>query len=192
MTLPDPLRGYAAPTWDTRTLKTLIDSLGGPGATPANLYAPSAKVHFCDAYMDGAGANKQTLPYASPTTLNLDTEATDTNNNFDTGTHFYTCPVTGIYLCQGIIRPVDNAVTTAGGVNLGLGIHPSNDVADSSFAWNKVQATNTGAGRSAIDYQRIGAFTSGAQLRFYAFYDSATGSGTLNITSARMQIWRVG
>lgn len=32
MTLPDPLRGYAAPTWDTRTLALLIAALGGAGA----------------------------------------------------------------------------------------------------------------------------------------------------------------
>ena len=32
MTLPDPYRGYAQPTWDTKTLKALIDALGGVGA----------------------------------------------------------------------------------------------------------------------------------------------------------------
>lgn len=192
MVLADPYYGHAPVNWNTRTEKLIIDEVNGISNALPNAYAPSAKVHFCDVGMDGAGATKQTLPFASATTLNLDTEYSDAANGFDVPSHFYTCPVTGIYFCQGLIRPNDNAITVAGGVNIGLGIHSSNDVAESSFVWNKVPATNVGAGRVAIDYQRIGAFNAGAQLRLYAFYDSSTGSGSLNITVARMQIWRVG
>ena len=45
MTLPDPLRGYAAPTWDTRTLQALIAALGGAGTG-----APSASHNHDSAY----------------------------------------------------------------------------------------------------------------------------------------------
>ena len=60
MTLPDPLRGYAAPTWDTRTLSALIAALGGVGAT-----APVAShTHALPGVV--AGWRRTTAGYVTP------------------------------------------------------------------------------------------------------------------------------
>ena len=197
MTLPDPYRGHAQPSWDTRTLATLIAALGGVGGTaPATAghhhdttYAPSAKAYFTDVYMVGG-----TGPPISPAQtlgagfimLNLNTKTTDLTNSFNTSSHIYTVPATGTYFCQALIRLFDGGWTND--CNCGVGIH-SSSVDGTWFAWNKVLPNNVGGSRVSIPYTRLANFTSGDQLRLYAFQDSGANR---DLYSASMQIWRIG
>lgn len=56
-----------------------------------------------------AGSN-QTLATPGPTKITINAKDFDPNNNFDTTTNLYTCPVTGYYLCCWSIE-VDANVT---------------------------------------------------------------------------------
>jgi len=185
MTLPSTAyRGHAAPTWDTRTLQQVIDYLAALPA-PANGY-PST---FADVQLPGA-TNAQILPFATAQKINLNNELSDPGNNFSTASSVYTCPSTGIYFCHGVIRLNDATGSAAGGPNLGMGIYTSEDVADTSFLWHKLPQTSAGTARAAVECTRVGSFTSGSQLRLYAFWDSGSGAGSAGLYSARMQIYR--
>jgi hypothetical protein len=193
VTLPDPFRGYAAPSWDTRTLASLIAALGGVGvsAPPAlavadNRYAPNAKAHFMSV-TNGTGAGTiQTLSNAVFTTMDIaGTVTVDTDGALNTTTDIYTVPTTGTYLCQALVRVADGFTVNS---NLGIGIHTSN-VDGAWVQWNKIMPLNTGGGRLSCDYTRIAPFNSGDQLRLYCFQDSG---GNMNITAMSVQIWRIG
>jgi hypothetical protein len=157
--------------------------------------APSAKNYFCDVYSQGlpGGSTKQTILNATWTTVTLDTKVTDTTNSFNTTTSFYTVPVTGVYLCTGNIRPNDSQVVKAtfpDGTGIGLGIGLSTDVDGTWVMWNKwMWMSGTGGSRVSFPYIRIAAFTAGQVLRLYAFSDCGA---QFNVTSAAMQIWRIG
>lgn len=186
MTLPTTAyRGHAAPTWDTRTLQQVIDYLAALPA-PANGY-PST---FADVQLPGA-TSAQTLPFAVPSKIILNSEISDPGNNFNTSSQVYTCPSNGIYFCHGVIRLNDAVASAVGGPNLGMGIHTSEDVAETSFLWHKLPQTNAGSSRAALEYTRVGSFAAGNQLRLYAFWDSGTGSGTCGLYSARAQFYRL-
>jgi hypothetical protein len=202
MTLPDAYRGYAPITWDTRTLAALIASMGGVGAAaPPALavadarYARSPLSYFCDVNMAGspAGATKQTVLNATWATIRLDTKATDTSNSFNTSNWLYTVPATGIYFCQGLIRPNDGQVAKAGfpdgtGVAIGIGLNSDND--GTWVQWNKwMWMSGNGGGRVSWDYTRLCAFNQGDLVRLYMFSDLG---GQFDLTRASMQIWRIG
>ena len=198
MTLPaSAYRGYAAPSWDTKTVQQVIDYLTSTFNLPTldarygAALAPSASAYFLDAQLPGA-TNAQVLPYATATAINCNSILTNNGGFNFAGSGAYTIPAAGVYLGMGVVRLNDSAVTNANGSNLGLGIHSSNDVADTSFQWNKIPATNVGAARCALAYSRMASFSAGSQLRLYGFWDSATGSGTLGLFSARLSIWRIG
>lgn len=198
MTLPSTAyRGHAAPTWDTKTIQSMIDYLTSTFSVPVldarygAALAPSASAYFLDAQLPGA-TNAQVLPYATPVAINCNSVLTNNGGFSFAGNGAYTVPAAGVYLCMGVVRLNDSAVTNANGSNLGLGIHNSNDVAETSFQWNKIPPTNVGAARCAISYSRMATFSGGSQLRLYGFWDSATGSGSLGLYSARLSIWRIG
>jgi hypothetical protein len=193
VTLPDPFRGYAGPTWDTRTLASLIAALGGVGAAPPPAlavadarYAPSAKAHFMSV-TNGTGAGTiQTLSNAVFTTMDIaGTVAVDTDGALNTTTDIYTVPATGTYYCQALVRVADSFAVNS---NLGIGIHTSN-IDGAWLQWNKIMPLNTGGGRLSCDYTRIAPFNGGDQLRLYCFQDSG---GNMNITALSVQIWRIG
>lgn len=190
MTLPDPLRGYAAPTWDTRTLKTLIDAMGGPGAASppgqaANdaRYAMSPLQTWLDVENGDGVGTITTLPNTSWITINVaGTVWANPGGGFDPATDIYTVPLAGTYLCRALMRIADGfGVST----NVGMGIGTSN-VDGSWFQWNKY--VTGGGGRCALDYLRIAGFSAGAPLRLYAWQESG---GNMNITRASLQVWRL-
>lgn len=192
MTLPDPYRGHAQPTWDTRTLATLIALLGGVGGTPPagsghthdSRYAPSAGAYFLDCENGDGIGTITALTNASWLTINVaGTVWSNPGGGFDSGTDYYTTPVAGVYLCQALVRVADGFGSS---FNLGLGISTAN--ADGPFfQWNKY--VTGGGGRCAFDYTRIASFAANVPLRLYAFQDSGS---TVNITRAALQIWRIG
>ena len=195
MTLPDPYRGYAQPTWDTKTLAALIAVLGGVGNPPSvggggGGYAVST---FADVYMSaGGGSSIQSLFNGTFITLNLDTETSDVNNLFNPSSHLYTCPATGLYACSALVRCRDNQWNNVNGDNLGIGIRANweaNADPATSFKWDKVQTLAAGGGRFTTDHYRVGRFSAGDQLQLYAYQDSGA---TRDLYSASMQIYRVG
>lgn len=191
MTLPDPYRGHAQPTWDTRTLAALIAVLGGVGNPPSTGGGgggfPSS---FADAQLPGA-TSAQTLPFATAQKINLNSEISDPGNNFDPSSNLYTCPSTGLYLCHAVIRINDGQASASGGPNFGMGIHTSADLAETSFLWHKLPNIAAGSGRAAVEYTRLASFNATNQLQLYAFWDSGSGSGSCGLYSARMQICRL-
>jgi hypothetical protein len=192
MTLPDPYRGHAAPSWDTRTLASLIGAMGGPGAAAPIASAGGGFPNtFADVELPGA-TSAQVIPFAAAAKINLYNKISDPGNNFSTSGNTYACPATGIYLCHGVIRVNDGQGSAAGGPNLGMGIHTSEDVAETSFLWHKLPNIASGSGRCMVEYTRVASFTSGSQLRLYAFWDSGSGAGSCGLYSARMQISRLG
>ena len=198
MVLADPFVKFGPVTWDTRFAKLTADEVNAISNHVNNvlpgLYAPSAGASFADVYMKHdtiVGGTVQTIPYANFITLNLDKETTDAANRFDTGAHVYSCPAAGYYSIQALVRLQDAAIVNAQGANVGIGVHTSN-IDGAWFHWNKVPATNIGAARAMLAYQRTAYFAQDAPLRLYAFYDSATGSGSLAIMTAQMQVWRIG
>jgi hypothetical protein len=98
-----------------------------------------------------------------------------------------------VYLCTGNIRPNDSQVVKAtfpDGTGIGLGIGLSTDVDGTWVMWNKwMWMSGTGGSRVSFPYIRIAAFTAGQVLRLYAFSDCGA---QFNVTSAAMQIWRIG
>lgn len=193
MTLPDPYRGHAQPTWDTKTLAALITALGGVGAVPADRYAPSAKAYFCDVFMsNGAGDPIQVVPNATWRRVDLRQKTTDTTNSFNTTTHIYTVPVTGFYFCQALIRLKDDQVAKAAfpdGTGIGIGIGTS-EVDFPGFQWNKwMWMSGAGGNRLSLDYTRLCAATLNDPMRLYVYSDLG---GQFDIYSAAMQIWRIG
>lgn len=188
VTLPDPFRGYAQPTWDTRTLALLIAALGGVGALAPRGVAILPT--FVDVSMSaGGGTTVQTIPNGTFTRLNLDTKASDVSGIYNTTTHLYTVPATGLYFSQALVRTRDNAWTNASGDNLGVGVKPSTAAtADPSFQWNKVLTTAAGGGRYSADYTRVASYNSGDQLELYVYQDSGASK---DLYSAALQIYRV-
>jgi hypothetical protein len=201
MALADPtLIKYGPITWDTRFAKLTADEVNAISNHVNNvlpgLYAPGAGQTFADVYMQHdtiVGGTVQTLPFASFVTLNLNKERTDAAGAFNSssGQHIYYCPVAGFYAIQALVRLQDAAITNAQGANVGIGVDTVNGDGP-WFHWNKVPATNIGAARAMLAYQRTAYFAQNAPLRLYAFYDSAVGSGSLAIMTAQMQVWRIG
>lgn len=194
VTLPDPYRGYAQPTWDTKTLAALIAVLGGVGNPPSTGGGGGggyAVATFADVYMSaGGGSSIQSLFNGTFTLLNLDTKASDVNGLFNTSSHLYTCPASGLYACSALIRTRDNQWNNVNGDNLGFGIRAQWEPdAGPSFKWDKVQTTALGGGRFTTDHYRVAQFSGGDQLRLYAYQDSGS---TRDLYSAAMQIYRVG
>ena len=196
MTLPDPYRGHAQPSWDTRTLAALITALGGVGgAAPAAAghnhdsrydprYAPSAGTYFCDVENGDGVGTITAIPNTAFTRINVAGSVwANPGGGWDSATDIYTCPVAGTYLCQALVRITDGFGTNC---NVGLGI-ASAEGDGSWFQWNKY-VTGSG-GRCSFDYTRIMGCSAGQQLRLYGFQDSGV---TMNITRAGMQIWRIG
>jgi hypothetical protein len=191
MTLPDPYRGYAAPTWDTKTLASLIAALGGVGAAApaashnhAGAYPPSALVNYLETN-NGDGTNTmQTIASGTPfKRLNVaGTVSANPGGGFDAGTDVYTIPGGGIYICQALVRIKDG---TGGSFNFGIGWHTSED--DGYwFQWNKYF---TGAGgRCSFDYTRVAAFGVGNQCRLYCFQDSGN---PVDLTAVNLSVWRI-
>lgn len=192
MTLPNPYRGHAQPTWDTVTLKQLIDSMGGVGGAPPpsqsfndSHYALSPLQTWLDCENgDSSGTSTITaLPNVSWTTINVaGTVWSNPGGGFDAATDIYTIPVAGTYFCRALMRIIDGFGTTT---NVGMGIHTSN-VDGSWFQWNKY--FSGAGGRCAFDYMRIAGFSAGAPLRLYAWQESGF---TMNIVRASLQIWRI-
>lgn len=189
MTLPDPYRGYAQPTWDTKTLAALIAVLGGVGNPPS--VGGGGATGFADVELPGT-TSAQTLSFATATMINLNSEISDAANNFNPSSHVYTCPSTGLYFCHAVIRINDGQASAAGGPNFGMGIHTSADLAETSFLWHKLPNIAAGSGRAAVEYTRLASFNATNQLQLYAFWDSGSGSGSCGIYSARMQICKIG
>lgn len=190
MTLPDPYRGHAPVTWDTRTLASLIAALGGVGAAVSR-FALSAVGTFADVSMSaGGGTTIQTLSNGTFTRLNLDTKASDVSGLFNTSTHLYTVPTTGLYFSQALVRTRDNAWTNASGDNLGIGVRATYETnAGPSFQWNKVLTTAAGGGRYSADFTRVAAYNANDTLELYAYQDSGASK---DLYSAALQIYRVG
>lgn len=185
VTLPNPYRGYAQPTWDTVTLKQLIDLLGGAGAAPPdNRYAPSGKAYFLDVATGDGGYAVQSVSNNTWTKLNCGSfVGTDTTGSWNSSTHIYTVPTTGMYLCRGYARVTDGFGTNC---NVGLGIHTT-ESDGSFFQWNKF--ISGGGSRCTYDYMRITTFNAGNQLRFYQYQDSGV---TMTMTMLGLAIWRIG
>lgn len=191
VTLPDPLRGYAAPTWDTRTLKALIDSLGGVGvAAPAaahnhdTRYAPSALAYYLETSNGNGASTIQTCTHQIWSKLNVaGTVANNPGGGFDAATDIYTVPAGGIYVAQALVRITDGFGTNC---NVGIGWHTS-EVDGYWFQWNKY-VTGSG-GRCSFDYTRVASFGVGNQLRLYLWQDSGS---NMDITGINLSVWRIG
>lgn len=191
VTLPDPYRGYAQPTWDTKTLAALIAVLGGVGNPPVTGGGGGGATAFADVELPG-NTSAQTLAFATATKISLNSEISDTGNNFNPSSNVYTCPNSGLYFCHAVIRINDAQPSAAGGPNFGMGIHTTEDLAETSFLWHKLPNIAAGSGRAAVEYTRLASFGAGSQLRLYAFWDSGSGSGSCGLYSARMQICKIG
>ena len=121
------------------------------------------------------------------TTINLDSVVEDTGGNFNTTSHIYHVPATGRYFAQALLRPDDSEFTTAGGPNIGVGIHTSN-IDGTWFRWYKVMPQNSGGVRISLDYRRIAQWNASDQLRLYAFHETGVDE---TLFRASMQIWRI-
>lgn len=192
MTLPDPYRGHAAPTWDTRTLKTLIDALGGVGNPPATggggggAYAPDTTVHWLDVDNGNGSATIQTLANVTATTLNVAGSIwSDTAGGFNASTDLYTAPQSGVYFCRAQMRVADSFSPSC---NICFGISQgSNDIGGSWVMWDKY--VTGGGSRYSLDSTRIFGVPAGGTIRAYAWQDSGF---NMNITAAALQVWRIG
>jgi len=191
VTLPDPIRGYAGITWDTRTLKALIDSLGGVGASAPSAshnhdgrYSPSALVNYLETNNGNGASIIQTINNATWTRLNVaGTVAANPGGGFDASSDIYTIPGGGVYVCQALVR-----VTDGFGTNCNLGIGWNTTEADGYwFQWNKY-VTGSG-GRCSLDYTRIASHALNAQYRLYAFQDSGF---NMDITAINLSVFRIG
>lgn len=192
MTLPDPIRGYAGITWDTRTLKALIDSLGGVGASAPNAghnhagtYPPSALVNYLETNNGNGSGIVQTITSGTPfKRLNVaGAVAANPGGGFDSGTDIYQVPGGGIYVCQALVRITDGFGTNC---NFGMGWHTS-EVDGYWFQWNKY-VTGSG-GRCSFDYTRVASFNVNDQCRLYCFQDSGF---SMDITAINLSVWRIG
>ena len=192
MTLPDPYRGHAAPSWDTRTLASLIGAMGGPGAgAPPSQAAADGRYAFSplQVWLDVANGNGvdtiTPVGNASWTTISFLGGTVNANNGgglWTPSTSFYRTPLAGTYFCQALVRIADGFGTNC---NLGIGIGTAN--ADGAhFQWNKY-VTGSG-GRCAFAYHRIAGFGQNVDLRLYCFQDSGT---TMALTRAALQLWRL-
>ena len=194
MTLPDPYRGHAAPSWDTRTLASLIAAMGGVGAAAPVASAPHdhdsryamspLQVWLDVANGDGVGTITP-VGNASWTTVSFLGGTVNANNGgglWTPSTSLYRTPQAGTYFCQALVRIQDGFGTNC---NLGIGIGTAN--ADGPhFQWNKY-VTGSG-GRCAFDYTRIAGFAAGQDVRLYCFHDSGT---IMALTRAALQLWRL-
>lgn len=197
VTLPDPIRGYAGITWDTRTLKSLIDAMGGAGAsapvagsyapashTHASLYPPSALQYYLETNNGNGASIVQTINSAVWTRLNVaGTVATNNGGGFSAASDIYTIPGGGIYVAQALVRVTDGFGTNC---NLGIGWHTS-ESDGYWFQWNKY-VTGSG-GRCSLDYTRAATWNAGDQCRLYAFQDSGF---NMDITALNLSVWRIG
>lgn len=190
MTLPEPYRGHAAVTWDTKTLASLIAALGGVGAgAPPALsvadarYARSPLAYFVDVENGDGTGTITTVNNATWTKINAaGTVWANNAGGWDSNTDLYTIPAGGTYYCQALVRLADGISQN---FNMALGIGPN--LADGAFVqWNKYF---TGAGgRCAFDYTRIAGFSQGQTVQLYCFQDSGV---TQNVTRASLQFWRM-
>lgn len=132
---------------------------------------------------DGA-VTAQTIPGGAFTTVQMSTKTTDTAGGYNTGTSIYTIPATGTYFVVAKFRPTDNA---SPGRNIGIGVHTSN--ADNpNFVWGTRPAASAGTSRDVFDYQRVGLFTAGDQLRLFCY---VANGGDMGMAIASMQIIRL-
>jgi len=190
VTLPDPYRGHAQPTWDTKTLAALISAMGGVGASaPPSLtvadgrYARSPLAYFVDVENGDGIGTITTANNATWTKINAaGTVWANNGGGWDSSSDLYTVPAGGTYYCQALVRLADGISTS---FNMALGIGPS--LADAAYVqWNKYF---TGAGgRCAFDYTRIAGFSQSQQIQLYCFQDSGAPQ---NITRASLQFWRL-
>lgn len=110
------------------------------------------------------------------TTVPVDLVTTDTANAFDTSTHIYTIPKTGLYTVTALLRTVDGAASP---INVGMGIDVSN-IDSPTFTWQSTSA----ALRNSFSYTRLAHFTQGDQARLFTYVDN--GGGSLEFISSAL------
>lgn len=190
MVLGPAYRGHAPVTFDTVTAQAIVDEVNAHTAN-SGIHGGYAASTFADVFMSaGGGTSIQSLSNGTFTTLNLDTETSDVNNLFNTGSHLYTVPVSGLYSCEALVRCRDNQWNNVNGDNLGIGIRANwESNAGPSFRWDKVQTLAAGGGRYNVPFSRVAQFYAGDTLQLYAYQDSGA---VRDLYSAAMTIFRVG
>lgn len=189
MVLGPAYRGHAPVTFDTVTAQAIIDEVNAHGTTLAaapTAYAPSASAYYLETNNGNGTGTVQTIANTTWTKLDVaGTVATNNGGGFNAGTDIYTIPVSGIYICQALVRIADSYPTNA---NLGIGFHTS-EVDGYWFQWNKIMPLNTGGSRLSVDYTRVASYTAGWQSRLYCFQDSGS---PMAITAINLSVWRIG
>lgn len=103
----------------------------------------------------------------------LDTVDYDTAGGFDTATHFYTIPITGVWLVNAFVRVTDGTPSRS----IGFGVDKV--TADSpTFAWD---ITNDGQGaRHTEIYANAAFFNQGDRVRLFIYCDSGASTPFAN------------
>ena len=112
----------------------------------------------------------------------------DPQSNFSNANSWYVAPVTGLYLILTRIRPDDFVDDGSGNqVSYGQGAHTSNGDG-SFFMWGlTVPSTGPTYSRNGLVNFRIASFSAGAQIRMFAYADTA-----IAIADAEMNIFLLG
>lgn len=99
----------------------------------------------------------------------------DVGNNFNTSTGLYTCPVTGLYHCDFMIKIADG---TSSNMNF-MGSVNKADLADRSIGISNIVGNPNGSTRASDQLGRLQLCTAGDQLRLQCFIN-----GSSSITQA--------
>jgi len=83
----------------------------------ANSLSGSVKNQGCRVFL----SSKQTMSQNTKTKIKFDSEVYDSGNNFDTSTHEWTCPETGVYLVNAQVKFLSGGSGDQRGVAIGSG-----------------------------------------------------------------------
>jgi hypothetical protein len=134
-----------------------------------------------------ARTTNQAIGDSAWTTVQLNVEQVDTNNNFDPATYMYTIPVTGYYAVSAIVDFVQPDNNGFWGLGCAIDLLNGSDVYQGNLAINYLTFYPSAriAGTSLTCTCSCYYLTAGYKLKLVAFADPYT-AGNTNVTGARL------